>query len=338
MMNKLVFAAAAVAIVAVPGIATAQTAPMPWAYGFTTPPPPNTPQARPGAAQPQDNTTKLSLPGSTLQFTRAQVANRFGPADWFPGDHPVMPKVVSNGREGANIYACGLCHYPNGKGRPENANVSGYSYNYIVQQLVDFRNGARRTSDPRKANTGLMEHFAKEMTNDEISDAAKYFAAIPATPWITTVEAAMVPKTRPQGGMYLRLEGNEAGMEPIGARIIETPINTHDTEFLRNPRSGFTAYVPPGSLQKGKALVENGTTAKGQRITACVVCHGSDLHGIGQAPHLAGRSPSYLGRQLYDMKVGNRNGAWTPLMAPVIAGMEEEDLLNASAYLASLRP
>src|SRR5216110_2887675 len=87
--------------------------------------------------------------------------------------------------------------------------------------------------------------------------------------------------------------------EPIGNRIIETPDKAHDTEFLRNPRSGFTAYVPPGSLKKGEALVKEGATASGGKVTACTICHGSDLRGLGPLPTLAGRSPSYLARQLY---------------------------------------
>jgi cytochrome c553 len=70
--------------------------------------------------------------------------------------------------------------------------------------------------------------------------------------------------------------GNESGVEPIGERIIETPENTHETEFLRNPRSGFIAYVPPGSLKKGEALVINGVTSDGNKVTACTVCHGGD--------------------------------------------------------------
>jgi len=251
-----------------------------------------------------------------------------------------MPEVVAKGKASTQpvVFACSLCHYPNGKGRPENANVTGLSYEYIVQQMIDFRNGARKTSDPRKGNTGLMAGFAKNMTDEEIKQAAIYFASIKATPWIKVVESATVPKTRVQGGMYLPLEGAQAGTEAIGERIIETPINAHDTEIMRNPRSGFTAYVPPGSLKKGEALVKDGTTASGKKVAACTICHGQDLRGIGQAPTIAGRSPSYLARQLYDMQHGNRNGAWTPLMAPVVANMDTADLLNASAYLASLQP
>ena len=340
-MRRLLLAATAVAVCTwVGAAATAQAAdePPPWAYGFTTPPPPNTPRATPNPAQPQDNVVEHSIQGSERKFTRAKIANRFGPADWFPGDHPTMPLVVERGREAANIYACSLCHYPNGKGRPENANVTGLTYEYFVQTLKDFKNGARKASDPRKGNTGLMEHFAKQMTDAEIESVAKYFTSIPATPWIKVVEADTVPKTRPQGGMYLVVEGAEAGQEPIGNRIIETPVSAHDTEFLRNPRSSFTAYVPPGSLKKGEALVREGTTASGKKVTACTICHGSDLRGLGPLPTLAGRSPSYLARQLYDMQHGNRNGEWTVLMAPVIAGMSSDDVLNASAYLASLHP
>jgi cytochrome c553 len=340
-MKKLFVAATAFALMALAGAATAvHSADLQpsWAYGFTAPPPPGTPLAAPNPAQVLDNVTQHTLPGSKLSFSRAQIANRNGPADWFPEDHPAMPEIVARGREAAGIYACGLCHYPNGKGRPENANITGLSYEYFMQQMMDFRNGARKTSDPRKANTGLMAVFAKAMTDEEITAAAKYFTSIPAAPWIKVVESATAPKTKAQGGMFLTLEGAEAADEPIGERIIETPVSARDTEFLRNPRSSFIAYVPPGSLAKGKALVMDGVTAGGGKVAACTICHGLDLRGLGPVPPLAGRSPSYVGRQLYDMQHGNRNGLWTPLMAPVLANLGPDDLLAASAYLASLPP
>jgi cytochrome c553 len=340
---KTLATATALALAAVAGAATAVQAddvPPPWAYGFTTPVPPGTPQAPPNPAQVQDDVTKHTLAGSQFSFTRAQIANRYGPADWFPEDHPAMPPIVAQGRVSAQptIYACSLCHYPNGKGRPENANITGLSYEYFMQQMTDFRNGARKTSDPRKPNTQLMAAFAKAMTDDEIQSAAKYFTSIPASPWIKVVESATVPKTKPQGGMFLTLDGADAGTEPIGDRIIETPVNAHETEFLRNSRSGFIAYVPPGSIKRGEALVMNGAASDGGKVTACTVCHGPELRGLGPVPTLAGRSPSYLARQLYDMQHGNRNGAWTPLMAQVLTNMRPDDLLNAAAYLASLQP
>jgi len=340
-MHKRIVAATTFAFaLTVTAVVQAGEGPPPWAYGYAEPAPPGTPQAGPNPPQQLDNITLHTIPGSKFSFTRAQIANRYGPADWFPEDHPSMPEIVARGREQADpqVYACGLCHYPNGKGRPENANITGFTYEYFVQQLVDFRNGARKTSDPRKANTGLMTRFAKMMTDEDIKVAARYFTSMPATPWIKVVESATVPKTKPQGGMFLTVEGGEAAVEPIGDRIIETPVSARDTEFLRNPRSGFIAYVPPGSLKKGEDLVVNGITGSGAKVTACTICHGTGLTGLGPVPPLAGRSPSYVARQLYDMQVGNRSGAWTALMAPVIAKLGPDDLLTAAAYLASLQP
>jgi cytochrome c553 len=343
-MKRMFVAAAALAIGGAAGFVTvvqAADAPPPWAYGFATPPPSSPPPAAaPAPAAAPDNTTMHTLAGSKLQFTRAQIANRYGPADWYPEDHPAMPDIVAHGKESAQpqVYACSLCHLPNGNGRPENANVTGLSYEYIVQQLTDFRNGARKTSDPRKGNTGLMAGFTKSLTDEEIKAAATYFASIPAKPWIKVVEADSVPKTKANGGIFIALTGADAGVEPLGDRIIETPVNADDTEIRRNPRSGFIAYVPPGSLKKGEALVTAGTTAGGSKVTACTACHGADLRGLGPVPRLAGRSPSYVARQLYDMQHGNRAGTWTPLMAPVVANLGEADLLNAAAYVASLQP
>jgi len=336
-------ATAAVAVAAGLVIGTGITAahaeggPPPWAYGFETPlPNPPPPQAKPNPAAQLDNTVQHTLPGTDRTFTRAQISNRYSPADWYPGDHPPMPGIVARGRETATptVYACALCHLPNGKGRPENANVTGLTYEYIMQQLSDFRSGRRVSSDPRKPNTQLMAQFTQQMTEDETRAAAKYFASIPASPWIKVVESDTVPKTRAVGGVFLPLTGEDAAMEPIGARIVETPVNVEDTEVRRNPRSGFLAYVPPGSVKKGETLVTTG----GGKTTACTVCHGSDLRGLGPVPLLAGRSPSYLGRQLYDMQHGNRTGMWTPLMAPVVSKLSDDDILNVSAYLASLTP
>ena len=87
-----------------------------------------------------DNVTLHTLPGSNFSFTRAQIANRYGPADWFPEDHPKPPDIVMTGRR-PDARACGLCHYPNGRGRPENAGIDGLPVAYFTQQIADFKNG-----------------------------------------------------------------------------------------------------------------------------------------------------------------------------------------------------
>ncbi|HET8698375.1 MAG TPA: c-type cytochrome [Gammaproteobacteria bacterium] len=296
-----------------------------WAYAITPGPAP---------PAPADDGTRYSLDGSEGHFTLDQIRNRMGPADWYPGDHPAMPPIVAKGREAAGIWACSLCHYPNGKGRPENAGVAGLPKQYFIQQMHDFKNGLRASADSRKPNTPIMAGFAVQMTDEEIEQAADYFGAMRWTPWIQVVETDTVPKTRISGGMHLKLEGAEAGTEPLGNRIVESPVNAEHTELLRDPRSSFIAYVPKGSVGRGKELALYGN----EGVTACTVCHGQDLNGLAIVPTLRGRSPSYIARQLADMKAGKRNGAWTPLMAPVVASLGSDDILNLAAYLASLEP
>jgi cytochrome c553 len=201
-----------------------------------------------------------------------------------------------------------------------------------MQTMADFRSDARKSADARKANTNVMITIAKGMTEDEIQAAGKYFSSMKWTPWIKVVEAATVPKTRIAGGMFLKMEGTET--EAIGARIIEVPNDTEHTEALRDPRSGFTAYVPVGSIKKGEALV---TTGAG-KTTQCGVCHGADLKGLGPVPGLAGRSPSYTVRQLYDMQQGVRKGVWSDLMKPVVDKLTNDDMLAIAAYTASRMP
>jgi cytochrome c553 len=198
--------------------------------------------------------------------------------------------------------------------------------------MNDFRSGLRKSADTRKKNTNLMIAYAKAMTEEEIKAAADYFGAMKWTPWIKVVETGSVPKTRLSVGMFLPLEGNQK--EPIGQRIIEMPEQPDATEALRDPRSGFIAYVPFGSIKKGESLV----TAGAGETVACGVCHGTDLKGLGPVPGIAGRSPSYLVRQLYDMQQGTRKGEWTDLMKPVVSRLNEEDMLNIAAYLSSRMP
>jgi cytochrome c553 len=299
--------------------------PPPWAYGFEGPPQPGATPTPIGPANTDQ--TLRSIPGATTQYSRAQISNRFGPADWFPGEHPPMPDIVAHGKQ-PNVWACGLCHYPNGKGRAENAGVNGLPIDYFIQTMNDFKNGNRKSADPRKANTNLMIQFAKNMSDDEIKAAAEYFGAMKWTPWIKVVEADNAPKTKPSNGLFL-VEGNE--MEPLGNRIVETPVNAQATEILRDPHSGFTAYVPIGAVKKGELLVTQGA---GKTI-ACGSCHGADLRGLGPVPGLAGRSPSYLMRQMYDMQQGFRKGRWTELMKPVVANLTMDDMMNIVAYAAS---
>ena len=122
--------------------------------------------------------------------------------------------------------------------------------------------------------------------------------------------------------------------EPIGQRIIEVPEDLE--QFVsRDARSRFIAYIPIGSIQKGQALSGSGG---GGKTVQCGICHGSDLKGLGSIPGIAGRSPSYIVRQLYDFKHGARAGAGSALMKPSVEKLTVDDMLSLAAYAASLSP
>ena len=167
---------------------------------------------------------------------------------------------------------------------------------------------------------------------DEVAEAAAYFAGLKPRNLISVIETNSVPKTYVAWLIYAA--PNDGEKEPIGNRIVEVPDNLDEFE-LYDPRAKFTAYVPVGSIAKGEALASNGGSGK---TVPCGVCHGPDLNGLGPIPGIAGRSPSYIVRQLYDMKHGDRAGPWSPLMAKVVSNLDEDDLVSVAAYLASRRP
>jgi cytochrome c553 len=271
------------------------------------------------------------VPGSSKALTWTQILDPFNIPDWHPEGHPQMPEAVVHGRKPA-VRGCGYCHLPNAQGRPENASLAGLPASYIEQQVRDIKAGARRSSEPRMAPPNNMVTVAENVFDAEVKSAAVYFSSLKMKPWIRVVETETVPKTRVQGSMQVQADGG--GKEPIGQRIIETPVNFERTE-LRDDASGFIAYVPVGSVDKGAALVSAGG---GGKTTRCAICHGPALRGLGPVPQLAGRSPSYLFRQLFDIQHGNRHGEWSALMREPVARLSEEDMLDIAAYLASLAP
>ena len=150
---------------------------------------------------------------------------------------------------------------------------------------------------------------------------------------IEVVETDTVPRTRIAGHASApRGRGRRNGAYRPADRRDAEEYGAH--QLLRNPRSGFTAYVPRGSVARGAALATTG----GGKTTACSVCHGERLDGLALVPTLRGRSPSYIARQLADFKQGTRHGAWAPLMTGVVAKLDADDILNVAAYLASLPP
>jgi cytochrome c553 len=343
--RSMLFCCVGIALAASAIDALAQGEPEPlWAYAFGTPPQPGdaaipqsppTRNLRPGE-DAEEQTRSRHVDGSSAAYSLVEIRDGHDVIDWFPGDHPPMPDVIRHGPASLKAQrgrGCGSCHLPNGKGRPENAPPAGQPVAYTIKQLQDMRDGLRYSADPRKPNSPTMNALAAAMTNEEMREAAEYFAAIPWTPWMRVIEADLIPAMQlEEGNMYITV-GKEP-TEPLAGRIVETPEDEHQANVLRNPHSPWVVYVPVGSLARGEALV---TTGAG-KTTQCSVCHGLDLMGLAVVPGIAGRSPSYMMRQLYDMKRGTRKGNWSQLMQPVIASLTVDDMRDIVAYLASITP
>ena len=272
-----------------------------------------------------EDATPKSVPGSSKTYVSKEIDDLLNPPDWFPNEHPPAPTIVQKGH--GDALACGVCHLMNGLGHPESAGVAGFTARYIAQQMADFKSGVR------KDLAGRMNTIANALSEQETREAADWFASLTPKPFTTVKEAAMVPKTFVGNGR-MRFKLETGGTEPIGNRIITVP-DDQDRVRHRDPHTGFTAYVPPGSIARGRALVQTGGNGK---TIACATCHGEGLRGLGNVPHLAGLHPIYVARQLYLFKDATRNGVDAQLMKKPAAKLTDDDILAVSAYLGSLAP
>jgi cytochrome c553 len=309
-------------IAALPAIAWGAESALQFAY----------PVAPQGLPQPDPNKT-FTAKGSTtgMKLTMREINNQFGPPDWFPNEHPQMPKTVTNGRQ-PHVRACMLCHLPNGNGHPESASVSGLTAGYIVEQMHEFRDGNRMNN-----RAPVMIEMAKDISEDELKEAAEYFASIkaPQQKWITVIEGKTAPKNHVgNGGMRFKDEGTNETV-PIAPNMIYEVAADGEGAELRDQHAGFIDYVPEGSVKKGEMLATTGGNGK---TIQCSICHGAEYKGIGDVPRLSGRGAYYLIRQLNDIKTGARKGNAVALMKPVVEKLSDEDIVNLVAYMASRQP
>ena len=280
------------------------------------------PDANPPAGAEASGPVKV--PGSAKSYTQKEIDDLANPPDWFPDEHGTVPQIVRSGASDKG-FACGSCHLFAGYGHPESANLAGLSADYLLQQMADFKSGDR--IDPARMNT-----IAQAMSDEDAKQAADYFSSLKPTVWVKVMEADMVPKTWVnQARMRLPLPGG--AMEPIGNRIIEVPQDPARAT-ARDPKSGFIAYVPPGSIAKGEMLASTG----GGKTISCTVCHGDGLKGFGNIPQLAGQHPIYIARQLLGFKAGTSKSAAAQQMQNVASNLTLDDIIALSAYAAAQAP
>ena len=287
-----------------------------WAYPVTPPP------------QQLDDTVMMSVPGSSKQYTQKQVDDPFNPPDWFPDEHPPMPQIVAHGGTKPAGRACAQCHLPSGDGHPESAALAGLPTAYFRRQMEAFKTGIRSN-----VRSGIMIAMAQVLTDDEVKAASEYYTKLkPTAGYNKLVETDTVPKSYVgAGGMRFASPGDEK--EPIGNRIINLP-NDETEAKLRDPHSGFTDYVAPGSVAKGQALAGGGNG----KTVACSLGHGPDLRGNGEVPGITGRTATYIFRQLNDIQSGARNGLGVAFMKPAVANLTQDDMIALAAFLEMRNP
>ena len=234
------------------------------------------------------------------------------------------PAIVREGNNGEGT--CMACHTTTGMGLPQSAPLAGLPPGYFVRQLVAFRTGAR--GQAYRAN---MAEFARAMSIEQIMEAADYYASLRVEPWVEVVERDMVPRTF-FGARNIAAVHPDGGEEPLGERIVE--IAKTPSAPYTNGAPAFTAYVPEGSIAKGRELANRGLG----RTIACSLCHGADLQGHGDVPGIAGRSPLHNARQLMEYRGGMRGGPSARPMISVAEDLTDADIIAISAYVASLPP
>ncbi len=271
------------------------------------------------------------VPGSQLSFSEKEVNDDENPVDWFPAEHAPPPFVVAHQRPNG-ATPCAECHFYNGQGFLGAANLNGLTAAYIIEQVKAFRSGDRRSAQSDRPDTNEMIKVAKRISDPDLAEAAAYFAGLPRQPRLRVIESSDVPVTKPDKYGWLDLVPG-GGREPIGARVIEVSEDTRNG-LLSDDHVQFIDYAPPGSVRRGEALVQTG----GSGGQPCRSCHGPDLRGTGDTPPLAGRSAPYLARMLWDIKSGARTGSTVAPMQTPVRGLTQDNIVDVTAYLASLTP
>jgi cytochrome c553 len=97
------------------------------------------------------------------------------------------------------------------------------------------------------------------------------------------------------------------------------------------------SLAPVASAEEASAVVGSAEAGAG-KAAVCVACHGSEGNNVGlppEQPNLAGQNAAYIQEQLAMFKAGKRNN---PIMAPMAAGLSEQDMADLGAYFAAQTP
>jgi cytochrome c553 len=178
-----------------------------------------------------------------------------------------------------------------------------------------------------------MKEAIADLSDQEIAQAAEYFSHQSAKKYLKVIERDLVPRHGTSCGIFIPADGPPTRLHEA---ILEMPIDAERFE-RRDPHTAYIAYVPKGSVDRGRQLAGTGDNGRTQ---PCAGCHGADLRSGPEleGPPLAGRFASYLFRQLYGFQSGARAGVAAEPMLSVVAKLTQADMIDLAAYAASLNP
>jgi cytochrome c553 len=163
------------------------------------------------------------------------------------------------------------------------------------------------------------------------------------------------PNLAGQNGAYITKQLNDfkAGnrvdplMSAMAANLSEQDIADLTAYFSGLPRDGkvvvandpgeSTVAAPAGKVDivastPASAIYKGNVSAGKSKSATCSACHGADGNSlIPMYPNLAGQSANYLAKQLKEFKSGDRNN---PVMAGMVAALNEEDMYDLAAFFA----
>ncbi len=103
---------------------------------------------------------------------------------------------------------------------------------------------------------------------------------------------------------------------------------------IRMKKLLLTGTILAFSLVTSNTFAADVAAGKAKAVI-CAACHGSNGHATNPIwPNLAGQNEAYLAKQIKDFRDGNRKDA---SMAPMVAGLTDDDVANLAAYFASLK-
>ena len=253
------------------------------------------------------------LDETAASYSLVDIRDGHNVIDWFPGDHPApMPDIIAHGpkRLGDTARGCGSCHLPNGKGRPENAQPGGLPYTLHHSPARRFPS---RFSAKRRLAQAEHVHDGESRDVDERRGDSRRRRLLLRREMEYALGARRRDRPRAKNTHCrepLHRGGERADRtnrwtdhrSPCGRRagraLSQSSFGMGRLRSGREHREGKTLVTTGGTMMVGRETIPGKTTA-------CAGCHGPDLMGTADVPPIAGRSPSYLARQLYDFSRGH---------------------------------